>query len=214
MGAGKTYYGQALAKFLHTPFIDLDQYIETEMGRTITQIFEQKGEIWFRELELITLKTLLEDITALPQRAPLILATGGGTPCNPQASELIKATTTSVYLKVSEPELVRRLSYSTTQATESAESANTPIINPNSPPINPNTNSKATRPLIANLSQPELKKMVSERMAQRKPFYERAQFTIEAEIIADKPHLSLFYPILQQYVLAGWLPATVLQNLP
>ena len=201
MGAGKTYYGQALAKFLHAPFIDLDQYIETEMGHTITQIFEQKGELWFRELELITLKTLLEDNTALPQRAPLILATGGGTPCNPQASELIQATTTSVYLKVSEPELVHRLSDSPPQQANNAAT-------------NPNTSSKATRPLIANLSQPEFEKMVSERMTQRTPFYERAQFTIDAEIIADKPRLSLFYPILQQYVLAGWLPATVLQNLP
>ena len=47
MGSGKTTLGRKLAYILQHQFIDLDQYIE-ERGRTISQIFEEDGEDYFR----------------------------------------------------------------------------------------------------------------------------------------------------------------------
>ena len=51
MGAGKTTVGKALAKKLGYEFIDTDLYIEAQEGMTIPDIFEKKGEAYFRALE-------------------------------------------------------------------------------------------------------------------------------------------------------------------
>ena len=51
MGAGKTTLGRALAKELKIEFIDLDNYIEERLCKSISQIFAEKGEEGFREIE-------------------------------------------------------------------------------------------------------------------------------------------------------------------
>lgn len=75
MGSGKSTTGKQLAGLLGWPFIDMDRYIEDENGLSIPEIFSRYGEEKFRLLEReALLKTLnIQD--------PIVVATGGGTPC-------------------------------------------------------------------------------------------------------------------------------------
>ena len=60
MGSGKTTLGRKLAYILQHQFIDLDQYIEEQEGRTISQIFEEDGEDYFRKLERVYLHKIID----------------------------------------------------------------------------------------------------------------------------------------------------------
>ncbi|MED9996215.1 MAG: shikimate kinase, partial [Paludibacteraceae bacterium] len=74
MCAGKTTIGMALAQKLGYRFIDLDQYIEQQQGKSVSAIFAQNGEAYFRKLE----SQALTDMFLLNN---VVVATGGGTPC-------------------------------------------------------------------------------------------------------------------------------------
>jgi shikimate kinase len=102
MGAGKTTVGRLLADHMSIPFIDLDQIIEANDDRSILEIFQMKGEAYFRRLEALYLESILQ----LPKG---VLSTGGGTPIFGDNMELIKSQSTSVYLKWSEKALAERL---------------------------------------------------------------------------------------------------------
>ena len=105
MGSGKSTVGPLLAKQLHYEFIDFDHYIETQEKTTITEIFEAKGEIYFRKIEAAYLVQLLEEVTK-----DTVIAFGGGTPCYGDNMKTIKdAGVTTVYLNVHFKELTRRL---------------------------------------------------------------------------------------------------------
>jgi len=56
MGTGKTAVGQALAKRLNRQFIEVDSKIEQMAGKSISDIFKDNGEIYFRELEIGAIK--------------------------------------------------------------------------------------------------------------------------------------------------------------
>lgn len=71
MAVGKSTVGRNLAKRLHRRFVDLDRAIEKRAGLKVREIFEQKGETQFRELE----KQTLADVLRLPKQ---VIATGGG----------------------------------------------------------------------------------------------------------------------------------------
>ena len=75
MGCGKSTVGQILAENLGFNFIDLDAYIEQKQQASISEIFNSKGEIFFRKIESEAVKQLCE------QSDSLVLALGGGTPC-------------------------------------------------------------------------------------------------------------------------------------
>ena len=93
MGSGKTTTGKQLAGLLGWPFSDLDRFIEEHEGRKISEIFENQGEVGFREREQIALKMLLE----LP--APRVVACGGGTPCFYDNMARIKQAGWVIYLE-------------------------------------------------------------------------------------------------------------------
>ncbi|NAS11967.1 shikimate kinase [Poritiphilus flavus] len=104
MGSGKTTVGQLLAEKLNMDFLDLDDYIETQLNTKIPDIFKEKGEIFFRKAEHQYLQEVLEKQDAL------VLATGGGTPCYSGNMDLINSKTENVfYLKLSIPGLIERL---------------------------------------------------------------------------------------------------------
>ena len=71
MGAGKTAVGRRLANRLELPFIDADSEIELAAGASISEIFAEHGESYFRQGERKVIKRLLEG-------GPQVLATGGG----------------------------------------------------------------------------------------------------------------------------------------
>ncbi|CAM1368979.1 shikimate kinase [Tenacibaculum xiamenense] len=105
MASGKSFIGKILAKNMQLPFIDLDNYIEEKEKLTIPQIFERKGEIYFRTIENKYLNELLMN------NDNYVLSLGGGTPCYGNNMEVIgKAKdTTSFYLKASINTIVNRL---------------------------------------------------------------------------------------------------------
>ena len=79
MGTGKSTVGRALAARTGAAFEDLDAAIEAEAGRTIPELFAERGEAAFRSLE----RTLLLDRLARTADTPRILALGGGTLVDP-----------------------------------------------------------------------------------------------------------------------------------
>ncbi len=103
MGSGKTTVGKSLAKQLGMTFIDLDHFIENEQGKTIPEIFKEKGEIAFRKIEREMLENLL-------QKENIILSLGGGTPAYYNNMHLINQFSHSVYLQTPLNELTKRLS--------------------------------------------------------------------------------------------------------
>ncbi len=103
MGAGKTKVAKILAKQLRIETIDTDNLIEKTENKSISQIFQERGEEYFRLLE----HEILSELTSQPK--PLIIATGGGLPCFNDNMNLILEMGQSFYLKASNEVLVRRL---------------------------------------------------------------------------------------------------------
>ena len=87
MGSGKSTVGRLLAAQLAWHFIDLDAEIEQHTGLQISQIFEQKGELVFRDIEHKCLARVLG--WASEQDARVVLALGGGTFSQPWNAALI-----------------------------------------------------------------------------------------------------------------------------
>lgn len=102
MGAGKTTVGKELAHVLGRAFIDIDQLIVETEGRTVTDIFKQKGEPYFRQLET---KVLF----SLAGRTAGVVALGGGTFCQPANKAFIKENGISVWLHCSIDEILKRV---------------------------------------------------------------------------------------------------------
>ena len=73
MGSGKTSVGKTLSRQLHKDFVDVDSVIEKAEQSSINEIFEQKGEEYFRKLE----QKCIDEITL---KKGQIIATGGGLP--------------------------------------------------------------------------------------------------------------------------------------
>lgn len=103
MASGKSTIGRILAQKMDCKFIDLDDFIAAEEALTIPQIFDTKGETYFRKKELIYLKEILST------DEKLVLSVGGGTPTFYGAIELINELSYSIYLKASIQTLFDRL---------------------------------------------------------------------------------------------------------
>ena len=105
MGVGKTSLGKKLAKKLNWQFLDTDKWIEKKTGLAITAIFEQKGEVYFRELE----RNCIEELRVVENA---VISVGGGLPCFGDAMESLKSFGTTIYLKLEAKEIARRLAES------------------------------------------------------------------------------------------------------
>lgn len=105
MASGKSHVGKRLARQLNYDFIDLDDHIEQKESLSIADIFDSKGEIYFRAQENKYLGQILED------RTQIVLALGGGTPCYANNLTLILTTQKciSIYLSATIPTIVARL---------------------------------------------------------------------------------------------------------
>jgi len=105
MGSGKTTVGRRLAKKLFLPFYDLDHYIQDREGIRISEIFDKKGEIYFRKVEHQYLKEFLA------HHDSYVLSLGGGTPCYAGNMDVIKSDDSlkSIYLQASIPTITNRL---------------------------------------------------------------------------------------------------------
>lgn len=153
-GSGKSTLGRALAAALGWPFLDLDDVIEAETGASIAALFASEGEIAFRRREAAALRRVAP-------AAPLVLATGGGTPCFHASMDWLLAHGHVVWLDVAPAVLAARL------------------LAPASAPL-------AHRPLLAT-ADPETASMTSLTarltltLAARRPFYARAPYRCTAD---------------------------------
>lgn len=102
MGSGKSYMSKKLSKELQVPFVDMDQEIEKQEGKTINEIFAQHGEDYFRELERNYLLNL-------NSKQSLIVATGGGVPYFFDNMEIMNAKGVTLYLNRSKSKILKQL---------------------------------------------------------------------------------------------------------
>ncbi len=101
MGSGKTSVGLELAKILECNFFDLDEIIEKKYGK-ITQIFKDKGENYFREIETTELKNFKSN------RA-FVLSTGGGAVLGEENLEILKSLGEVFYLSADAQTIYNRV---------------------------------------------------------------------------------------------------------
>jgi len=94
MGSGKSTYGKLLAREMKYRFIDLDDYIVEKTNMSISEIFKNKGEKWFRDFETESLNDILKN-------NKLILSLGGGTPIYNDNMYIINSKSESIYLNAS-----------------------------------------------------------------------------------------------------------------
>ena len=102
MGAGKTTLGKAFARAMGLAFVDLDWYIEERYHKTVSQIFAERGEDGFRELE----KRMLHEASDFEN---VVISVGGGTPCFFDNMDYMNQVGETVFLDVDSQVLFRRL---------------------------------------------------------------------------------------------------------
>lgn len=102
MGCGKSTIGPILANTIGYDFVDVDRRIEQEEGKSVNQIFAEKGEKHFRNLE----RMVLLKVSSLPHT---VISLGGGTMTVPENLELVLLTGLVVYLKITPEQLFLRL---------------------------------------------------------------------------------------------------------
>lgn len=109
MGSGKSKVGRRLAYRFRIPFMDTDKQIEAEQGKSISKIFKESGENYFRGLETNCLKALLWE------EEEQIISTGGGLVVKKENREFLNMLGTVIYLKVSPMTVYERLRKDTTR---------------------------------------------------------------------------------------------------
>ncbi len=150
--SGKSTIGKQLAMQLDYIFIDLDEYIMSKENKTILQIFQDKGEKFFRMLETHYLNGII--IENAKENAKenfnkkIIIATGGGTPCfNENRFEML-LNGFCIFLDIDLDILISRIENDT----------------------------KNIRPLFINKTNQEIKELISNLYHKRIPYYEKAHF--------------------------------------
>lgn len=108
MGCGKSTIGSLLSKKMGMSFVDLDSYIEKHEGKTVSQIFADSGEEYFREKERQAAKTLAA-------KRGLVIAAGGGTLTFPENVAVLRGSGRIILLDVSAETVADRLKNDTTR---------------------------------------------------------------------------------------------------
>lgn len=98
MGAGKTTIGRQLAMALGLQFYDLDWYIEMRYHKKVSEIFAEKGEAYFRDIE----RRMLHEVAEFED---VVVSCGGGTPCFYDNMAYMNQQAETVYLKLT-PEVL------------------------------------------------------------------------------------------------------------
>jgi shikimate kinase len=106
MGVGKTSIGTRLARDLGYAFVDTDELIEADQKTTITEIFAQKGEPYFREVEARIIRTVLEN-------GDQVVSTGGGAVIRDENREVFKEAGLVVCLTARPEVIYERIKHET-----------------------------------------------------------------------------------------------------
>jgi shikimate kinase len=144
MGAGKSTVGKELAHSFQCTYMDTDNQLEQLTGMRTTELFKINGETYFRELEKELALTFEEG-------ERLVVATGGGFPCNSGVMDYLKSIGTIIYLKATPSQLASRLEQESDM-----------------------------RPLLSNTSsREEIVKFLINQLGERESYYNQAHFSIE-----------------------------------
>lgn len=111
MGSGKSTIGKKLALQKDVNFIDVDKEIELSEKTSIVEIFKEKGEKYFREIESIIIRRI---------KQKSIVACGGGLPCYNDNIKYINENGVSIYLYADANNIFKRINKDIT---------NRPLIN-------------------------------------------------------------------------------------
>lgn len=106
MGSGKTVVGKELAERLNLQFKDTDSLIEERLGQKITAIFEDKGEIFFRDTE----SQIIDELTGFDNQ---VISCGGGAILRNENVNYLRKNGTLIYLKAPFEVLYDRIKAST-----------------------------------------------------------------------------------------------------
>jgi len=109
MGAGKSTVGKALSRKLKLNYIDTDEMIVKQMNLSISEIFDQYGEEYFRNLETELIKKLSEEVDNS------VISLGGGLAVKEENHQYIKNAGKVVYLRVKPETVFNRLKGDTTR---------------------------------------------------------------------------------------------------
>jgi shikimate kinase len=101
--SGKTTFGRKLANRMGMEFLDLDEYLEKQEGKTIPEIFTAVGEDRFRKMEWKALKEVID------HHRNIVISTGGGAPCHCDNMTLMEKYGDAIYLNVNNDILISRL---------------------------------------------------------------------------------------------------------
>ena len=102
MGSGKSVIGRDLSKYYDLKFYDTDKEIELKTKKNINDIFEENGELYFREIEEKICLEILNNNNC-------IISLGGGSIINKKIRQSIKQNSYSIYLQVKLNNLVNRV---------------------------------------------------------------------------------------------------------
>jgi 3-dehydroquinate synthase len=102
MGAGKSTIGRRLAARLRMPFLDADTEIEAAASMSIPEIFETRGEAYFRDGEVRVIARLLNS-------GPAVIATGGGAFMRAETRQRISDQAVSIWLKADAEVIMKRV---------------------------------------------------------------------------------------------------------
>ncbi|GEL03762.1 shikimate kinase [Rummeliibacillus sp. G93] len=101
MGSGKSAIGRRLSYFLRMPYYDMDKEIIRREGLTIPEIFEQKGEVYFRQKETQFLKEFRDEFC--------IIATGGGVSISEENRKIMRQTGLVLFLDAAFSDIWKRV---------------------------------------------------------------------------------------------------------
>ena len=105
MASGKTTVGKALSKQLGVSFIDTDEVVKEREGMPIHELFERRGEHYFRQLESRVLRELMDACRS----GHAVIAAGGGLPCTDENITLMNEWGITVYLQSGMDDILMRV---------------------------------------------------------------------------------------------------------
>jgi shikimate kinase len=149
MGSGKSYWAEKLSTSLKVPWYDLDRIVEEKEGMEVREIFSNKGEEYFRDLEHLVLAEFVHGYTA-SENIQAILSCGGGTPCFRDNMDLMNGVGKTIWLDPPLGILVSRLD-----------------------------KDSGKRPVLAGKKGKELENFIELKLEERKPWYEKAWVVIK-----------------------------------
>ena len=103
MGAGKTTIGKLFSKEKGSKFVDTDERIVREQGKSIPELFDERGEGYFRDLETELLKKMLMDTKGA------VISVGGGMPVRKENRELLRMLGCVIYLSATKETILSRV---------------------------------------------------------------------------------------------------------